>query len=131
MTVKWSTLKRIAGSRYVQLTVLVPVLGWLLVINDEFASVLAKVTGVENIGRPSWKIYSLHIGLSLFGLGVGLYYLACPTPIKEHQDFNDFCASESKTITGTRLALYAQESGKEMPAGSSCITCVTHRRSDQ
>jgi hypothetical protein len=125
MTLEWTTLKRCAGSRYAQLTALVPVIGWLLVVNDEFAHVLAKITGVTQIAQPSWKIYSFHIGLSVFGLGVGLFHLACPRPIKDHEHFNDFCASEIKTITGNRLNDYMSVAGvkslEEIPESPDVI----------
>src|SRR5687768_9800794 len=98
MQLEWESLKRMATSRYAGLAVLVPILGWILIVNDEFAMVLAKLTGVDEIKQPSWKIYSLHVGLSLFGLGVGLYYLTCPRVIKESSDFNNFCAREGETI---------------------------------
>jgi hypothetical protein len=118
MTLKWSTLRRLASSQYAKLTVLVPIIGWLLVLNDQAAKILSSATGVADIAPPSWKIYSLHVGLSLFGLGVGAFYLFCPSAIKDHENFNAFCASESKTITGDRLALYAAKCGASLEESS-------------
>jgi hypothetical protein len=109
MVLKWSALKTMAGSRYARLAVLVPIIGWLLVVDNEFAAVISKLTGVTEIASPSWKIYSLHVGLSIFGFGVGIFYLLCPPVIKQHNNFNEFCTSEARTITDERLRLYAVE----------------------
>ncbi|MCV3211555.1 hypothetical protein OHD62_33305 [Mesorhizobium sp. YC-39] len=122
--VPWTTVKRLASSRFSRLLAIVPVVGWLLVLNDHFAKILQNFTGVEALGSPGWQIYAFHVGLSLFGLGVLIFQLTCPREITLYESINDFVERETALMTRSRYAAFLQQAGavrldeeRKSPAG--------------
>lgn len=84
----WSILKAIANSKYATLSVFTPIVGWLLLHNNSFASYLEKLTGLNNLKPVGWQIHSLYIGLFVFGLVVLFIKILCPKIISLHGTYN-------------------------------------------
>src|SRR6478672_12164520 len=94
----WSSLRRIGQSRWVSLTIFVPVLGFLILFNQAVVhalaiapEVLAKIFGVETsmpqsiaTGLTLNRLYFLYYGLSLIGFASGIYFLRCPNLLKQY-----------------------------------------------
>lgn len=81
------------------MTVLVPVIGWLLVLNESFARFLAAYFKYDDFKSLSWQVYSLHVGLSIFGICILATILFCPEPIKSHDNPDDYREKKLQTLT--------------------------------
>lgn len=109
---EWTAVKRLASSRFAQLLAIVPVIGWLLVLNDQFAAVLARLTGLQQLAAPGWQIYAFHAGLSLFGLGVLLYQLVAPKDVSLYVSVDDFVDRQMSLMTRSRYEVFRKDAGQ-------------------
>lgn len=98
--VAWSELGEIGRYPAVRLTILVPVLGYLLLLNYNFLQFMQLVsarTWAPNIGlgvAPPVKLIFTYLGLCSLGLASGIFVLMCPKGPKDY-------ASETEFVTAT------------------------------
>jgi len=99
--VTWSSLSGIGNSRLAQLTVLMPVIGYLVLFNSHislwFDTVLTQRTATETPGI--WEtlfennLVYLYLGLLIFGLAVTLFNIAVPRQIRRFPAIEDYIPS--------------------------------------
>jgi hypothetical protein len=97
-TPAWETLRRIGQSRIVGLTVLVPFIGYMILLNDqlvrhvELSSLLVPPDAVSQTREVAGaiskaardRLYFIYFGLTGLGIGSILYSIFCPRIQKEH-----------------------------------------------
>lgn len=97
----WSSLSGIGNSRLAQLTVLMPVIGYLVLFNSQislwFETVIPQRLSTET---PSiWEtlfennLLYLYLGLLMFGLAVTLFNIAAPSQIRRFPATEDYIHS--------------------------------------
>jgi hypothetical protein len=102
----WEQLRSVGNSRIVQTSVLFPILGYLILFNDQVLSLLALV-GLDHApphsGPIAWiwarKLYFLYFGLMSLGSGSLLYVIRCPFIVKKHGDASDFVRFDGPTFS--------------------------------
>lgn len=97
--INWSALSGIGNSKAARLTILMPMVGYLIIFNTTVSSFLQVSLPVgdlagETDGFISY-LYSknmkfLYFGLLVFGLGVGLYNIFVPRQIKEYPSVENY-----------------------------------------
>ena len=107
----WEGLTRIGRSRLISLTIFVPVVGYLIIFNENVIQLLelSKALFPDN-GTNNFKIwfsnldrlFYIYFGLMLLGLASILYQLYCPTLIKEHRNDRNYIRDEINLMTGRR-----------------------------
>lgn len=94
--VAWSELGAIGRSPAVRLTILVPVLGYMLLLNYnflEFMQLVSAQTWAPNISSgvtPPVKLIFTYLGLCSLGLASGIFVLMCPKGPKHSASEVDF-----------------------------------------
>lgn len=81
--VLWSELRSIGNSRIVQASILMPVIGYLLLFNDE----IVKLSGLIFNGDadpPLTRLYFTYYGLTLLAVGSVIYAWFCPMVVKKY-----------------------------------------------
>lgn len=107
----WSTLKALSSSGLARLTIIVPVVGWLLVYNDTLARLLTSTFG-ENVEiEYSWKLYIFYIGLTLISVSAVIFIVRCPRTIAHHQDRLQYIEKERAIFTPATEAGASAELG--------------------
>jgi hypothetical protein len=106
---RWSILRNYGNSPIVRLTVLIPIIGWLLLFNDylvKHLQVLLSVFGgrVEVLvdGEKhyiSGRLIQLYIGLVLTSIGALFYSIWCPEQIKRYTSPPDYIKGEFNSIS--------------------------------
>lgn len=86
----WSTLKGIANSKFARLTVIVPIVGWILVYNDTLIALLEKYLEEDFPEEINWRVYTFYVGLFFVSVSSILYATFCPRGINEHPTMVDF-----------------------------------------
>lgn len=103
---RWVTLRSLGNSRAVQLSVLFPAVGYLILFNDQIARFLnmealdqhlSQVTVVTALWRS--KLYFLYCGLMAMGMGSAIYQIACPYIVKKHGDWADYVRVDGDSIS--------------------------------
>lgn len=95
----WADLRGIGNSSAVRASIVVPVIGYLIVLNSTFADYL-KLHGIEWTHEPAtvwdriWglKLYLIYFGLTFLGLGAAIYQWKCPHFVKKYADWVDYVA---------------------------------------
>lgn len=108
IAINWSALSSIGNSRAAKLTILMPIVGYLIIFNSatsEFLATSLPRRAEANAGDALEFLYSknmffLYFGLLVFGLGVALYNVAVPRQISRYPSVEDYI-STMETI-GTR-----------------------------
>jgi hypothetical protein len=81
-TLPWSTLNAISRSRSARMTVLIPLIGYLIIFNDKVGEylrlnqVLQPLEQASNTLSP--RLMVIYIGLCAIAVGVALYKAFCP-----------------------------------------------------
>jgi len=94
----WKTLKSLSSSPLAKLTIIAPVIGWLLLYNNTLVSLIAKITG-EVPANDLWKLYIFYVGLTLISISAILFVIFCPRIISRFIDTNDYINVERAIFT--------------------------------
>jgi hypothetical protein len=126
---KWSTLRTIAQSRAAEITILVPIIGFFIVFNQNFIELVRLTpTFAESLaGRASQvgsaanaevtqvtlgRLYFLYFGLSFVGFASLLFRMGCPDIVKRHSDRLSFHDAEIGRWTPSRARLVMYDLSK-------------------
>jgi hypothetical protein len=91
---KWNNLRVIGGSSLGKAAIAFPVLGYLILFNDQAISYLKIHSTFCLDCSVSPRLYSLYIGGFFIALGSILYAIFCPAIIVRHAGAHDFYESE-------------------------------------
>jgi hypothetical protein len=108
----WTSLRSIGNLRVVQLTILVPVIGYFILFNDELVQRLEFSRQVipridQHIGLSAGtllKLMSLYFGFCFVALGSALFSIFCPALVKRYQDFAEYARTEIDLLTDRHIA---------------------------
>lgn len=117
----WDALRALGNQRLVQLTVLIPIVGYLVLFNEHLVqywtlsrelfdaqSVFDLFGGNESGQAPvavvSYRLYCLYFGLCLIALASALFSLFCPRYVKVYASAAEFVAMEERIMLPERLA---------------------------
>lgn len=101
MNLNWRQLKAAAGSKFARLSILAPLIGWVLLTNNTAAKFLAHFFAFEDLAKPSLNLYVFYLGLFLFGTAGLLYSVFCPSEIALSNSRESFRQGRLQTITPT------------------------------
>lgn len=108
----WVELRRLGESNAVKLTALAPVLGSLVLMNDEVDALLRSTLldfRLDLSPKPMLgfvtipRLHMIYLGLSLLGVGSIGFGLFCPDIIKRYASAADWLEREDRFLTGGRL----------------------------
>lgn len=105
--INWSTLSSIGNSKIARLTILMPIIGYLLIFNSQILGFLeVSLPGENELVPNNWLAYAysknmkfLYFGLLVFGLGVALYNVFAPIQVKKHPSVEDYISAMEKIRT--------------------------------
>ena len=84
---RWSKLRELGQSNLVKASVLMPVFGYLLLLNENvhhFLTILYDASWPANYLPPLWRVWLLFYGTFLLASGSLLFSTFCPTEIKRY-----------------------------------------------
>lgn len=122
---KWETLRIIGNQKIVQLTILIPVIGYYIIFSEQFCTLTTTIKSID-IGiscseYPSQKTFLLYFGFSFLAFGSLLYSFFCPALIKKYSDKHEYVKNEKElfdrhTVEITAFKLAYTNSGKILPS---------------
>jgi hypothetical protein len=86
---RWSNLRAIGNLSAAKLTVLIPLIGYMVIFNEKFLPYLQLSVhifgGQADVGgqaQVSWRLIATYYGLCFLGVGSIIYQLFCPIEVK-------------------------------------------------
>jgi hypothetical protein len=104
----WSELRSITNSTAAKMTVLIPIIGYLIIFNQhivQYLNIIKQVGGDELPVEPhaSSRLLLVYLGLTVVAVGAGLYQLFCPPDVKYYGDTNAYVGGVTQTIKEYRM----------------------------
>lgn len=130
----WETLRSIGGSPISKLTILTPIIGQYIILNESLLKYistkpdlskipldLSKIpTNDELINTPnstSITLYLTYIGLYIFGISTALYVFKCPSEIAKHNSQNSYINEEFEIVTTSTFSSMSNNIDKNIESG--------------
>jgi hypothetical protein len=101
---RWTKLRALGNSPAVRLTILIPIVGYLVLLNEnvlQYLDLSREVYGVNaqaaaappiSTTHVTWQLLFVYFGLSTVALAATLYALFCPEPVKRYPSSIDMVA---------------------------------------
>ena len=105
---RWSELHAIGNSRIVRSSALVPLIGYLILLNANLAQ-YARIYGDFDV---SWRLIALYLGLSLVGLASIIYAAFCPETIKRYRTAVEYTIAENSYFLAGNNFRYVCDSAR-------------------
>lgn len=110
---KWSALKGVMSSKFARLTVIIPIIGWLLIYNDNLIQLFEELLGEELPEELNWKVYIFYVGLFCISVSSILYAIFCPKEISAHTSDVNYVKSYRLLFTEKFEKSLSQELGSK------------------
>jgi hypothetical protein len=112
----WSRLRWVGNSVAARLTILIPLVGYLIIFNERllsYSNLSVRLFG--QIEPVSWRLLIVYFGLVLIAIGSVLFAIFCPLELKIYASANQFIQAEEPSMSELRMQLIEQslEEGDE------------------
>lgn len=98
----WDKLRIAVATPLVQLTVVMPILGYFILFSAEIQDFL-KLTVDSDVNVVSWRLYLLYFGFSSLAISATIFNVRCPPEVKHHGAAYEFVANEEKIMLSDRI----------------------------
>jgi hypothetical protein len=95
----WSSLKGAMSSKFARLTFVVPIVGWILVYNDNLILLLEQLWETDLPNELGWRVYVFYVGLFFISVSSIIYAIFCPREISNHTDIVDYVRNFRPVVT--------------------------------
>jgi len=109
----WAELRAAGNSRAVQLSIIFPFVGYLILLNDDVVKFLSLRAFEGSGGAVNWKLYFVYFGLMATGLGGAIYQAFCPFIIKKHGDWTDYVRIDGDSFSTGAISALGMALGKK------------------
>ncbi|EJB04820.1 hypothetical protein Rleg9DRAFT_3679 [Rhizobium leguminosarum bv. trifolii WSM597] len=119
----WTSLGAIGRSPVSKLSILMPFIGYLILLQDKVIGLMGPFasTGVALEPKLSIGFYLLYFGLFIFGSASFLFHIACPVIMKRFYSAEEYVERMQTLITASelkaKLVLIIDEAGAESETG--------------
>ena len=100
MSLRWSKLRPIGNSWPARLTVLIPLVGYLIIFNTKlagYADLIREVSGGDPVGLSvSPRLFQVNFGLCFVSIGAAIYAFACPSIVKKYGTSGAFAGGDGQ-----------------------------------
>lgn len=100
----WSSLGSIGRSPASKLSIIIPFLGYIVLLQDSVISFLAPL-GMASEVKLGIGFYFLYFGLFIFGLGSFIFHVASPEPARRFRSADEYVERLHPLITSSDLML--------------------------
>jgi hypothetical protein len=103
---RWSKLRDLGQSNLVRASVLMPVFGYLLLLNEHihtFLTIQYDAVGLGHYLPPTWRVWMLFYGSFFLAMGSTLFAWGCPVEIKRYASEFQMVDTERPHLTAHNL----------------------------
>ncbi len=109
-TLKWHSLAQISNSKLMKLTILIPIIGYMVLFNEnivEFLNLSQEIFPNEglksSVNEGISRLYYFYFGLTFIGIAMTLYQVFCPTQVKFSMTPRHFVELNIRTLTLSQI----------------------------
>ncbi|NKQ83268.1 hypothetical protein [Rhizobium ruizarguesonis] len=119
----WTSLGAIGRSPVSKLAILMPFIGYLILLQDKVIGLLAPLATAEAALEPKLSIgfYLLYFGLFIFGVASFFFHITCPEVVKRFHSSDEYVERMQSFVTASdlkaKLMVIIQRSGVESDVG--------------
>ncbi|MCH2087156.1 MAG: hypothetical protein MK175_08225 [Pseudoalteromonas sp.] len=103
----WPSLRLLGQSPAVKLTMAIPFIGYILILNEHVVSFLVSVFEITNVSGQGVinlsNLYLIYFGLTTLGIATLIFQILCPPLIKEHLSIRVYVEKSIDFMTEHRL----------------------------
>ncbi len=102
----WSSLSAISNSQAARMTVLIPLVGYLVIFNEKaagFLKLIPVLSPSDALYEVSPRLLLFYLGLCSIAVGVALYSWRCPPAIKGFSTAANYIIKMQGTVSGPSL----------------------------
>ena len=133
---RWSRLREAGNSSLVQLTVLIPFIGYLIIFNQQIAKYLDLIREVSG-SQPrspelsvSPRLLLIYFGLCLVSFGAIIYRRYCPSEIKRYASSTAFVGGDGPNVGPAGYSAMESEVFRTLPDSHAELADRLNRRSN-
>ena len=126
--IPWNSLRAIGNSRAAKIAAVIPLIGYLIILNDRVLIEVARLSthvatqecSTETAGCMlgvinELRMHFVYFGLFFVGLGSIAYSVFCNNLIKKYADAEDFITRAKRILTFEEIvAIYAEHSDRSL-----------------
>jgi hypothetical protein len=101
---EWDSIRTLGSNRLVQVSVVLPVIGYLLLFSGKFQSYYVLFIDAHATEPVFWRLYFLYFGFWSFAVASALYAWKCPETIKAHGAGYEFAEREGPSMSNDRVS---------------------------
>lgn len=122
-TPTWTALGAIGRSPVSKLSILMPFIGYLILLQDKVISVIAPLegSGAALDVKLSIGFYLLYFGLFIFGVASFFYHVACPEVVRRFHSSDEYVERIQPYVTASdlkaKLIVIIERAGAESEIG--------------
>ena len=104
VTIRWSHLRAIGNSVAAKVTILIPLIGYLLIFNERLAAYSTLIKQLVGFYQPdaqigvSPRLLLIYFGLCAVAVGSAIYALFCPTQVKSYGSSAGYVTGDGPSI---------------------------------
>jgi membrane protein implicated in regulation of membrane protease activity len=107
----WSLLRSVGNSRAVKLTVLIPLVGYLILLNDNIVAHLSLSKDVfgDAAGATLTRLLAIYVGLVLLAIASVVFAVWCPREVKRYGSPEEYVAGDEPAMSDKQIAVIERQ----------------------
>jgi hypothetical protein len=103
----WSLLRSIGNSRAAKLTVLIPLVGYLILLNNDIVAhlTLSKDVFGDTAGETLTRLLAIYVGLVFIAIASVLFATRCPREVKRYGSPEEYVAGDEPWMSDMQTAI--------------------------
>jgi len=118
----WVSLRSIGNSYAVRLTILIPLIGYVILFNEklvEWSRLLTEVGGDKT--GISFRLLCIYFGLVFVGMGSTLYSVFCPDRVKRYPRASDYISEAYDSMNAREFNAIRQIVERSLPLDKALV----------
>ena len=105
--VSWRLLRSIGNSRAAKLTVLIPLVGYLILLNDDIVAHLALSKNVFGDGADETltRLLAIYVGLVFIAVASVVFAIWCPREVKRYGSAEEYVAGDEPFMSDREIGM--------------------------
>lgn len=105
----WTDLRGISNASAIRLVILIPLIGYWIILNDYVVAEYTKLSCLVVDCDPSnpkptpWRLFATYFGLCWLAAGSFVYQLCCDQVIKRFPDATGYSATFAREVSGAEM----------------------------
>ena len=113
--VSWEKLKTLTGSNIARYVIFVPIVGWLLIYQNEFVKLFSSIFELDSVDYLGWEVLVFYLGLIFIGISASLFHFFGPPTILNHGGIQGFIEDMESVLTRREFHIFCEDNNYPIP----------------